>query len=726
MEIRVAQTVGKVKERAAAAAVVRAAAGGGLSRSALRRTLLPFIFCFALANHCAAVAVLAQSVQPTPTPSAQTSGPPQQVRALSDIAVRFVPAVKRVVEGAMLKRYTFLALVFAQIVMLAAFLKLQADKPGATRDFFGQCGRAVIILPLIVLGPWLISYLYTLGGQLVFPLRVPLRAAVQEFDDSYYRFTMGVFTATDRGGIYTPMPSGTESIVGVLSDRDSTVKTVDQMLDPARWDMTKLFTCLNIVRGILSFGSFILIVLTGFLMIAFRLAVPWMIAMSIDRSLAHEVSYKFARGVVVFTLVFPIVAHILMLIAYKIGTLGLAIYDGTPMYNVDPQTAQLIARPDVDPTFCFGVAVFMMAVSALCFIAAPVLSWKIAFGQTFEGVATVASGWMAAIVGSGINFVSAKIGASLNNMAERLQVETQANAGLTTARADYNATTQINAAGLHNQLGQINAARTGTVMTNNAAAAREQTNLLAVYRNQMANVQISRDAQVGADGQTGLIEADRAYGTRGAQNATAREQGQVLLNQQTGQNTNDQAWWSYGTETLGGVGGAVAGGAPGATPGQQVGRLASRPAEIVTDGVNIELQARGGLGLSSDYLSRTAGNNRTYAENRTEIEQTRADGLQGALTEQYGDQSGAISAWQQNVNNAANAQAAISSTAARESTSMLDRAALTKYAGAESAINQVRAAGLQAAEWHRIAQIIGQVTHDMTRRIEEMGQYRLG
>ncbi|MGB8511087.1 MAG: hypothetical protein WCD76_22135, partial [Pyrinomonadaceae bacterium] len=165
-------------------------------------------------------------------------------------------------------------------------------------------------------------------------------------------------------------------------------------------------------------------------------------------------------------------------------------------------------------------------------------------------------------------------------------------------------------------------------------------------------------------------------------------------------------------------------GAGSAGPGQQAGSLASHPGEIVTDSVNIEMQARGGLGLSSDYLGRTANNNRTYAEDRTEVEQTRATQTEGALTTQYSSQSGAISTWQQSVNNAANTQAAISSTAARESTGMLDRAALTKYAGAESAIGQVRSAGLQAAEYHRMAQIIGQVTHDMTRRIEEMGQYR--
>jgi hypothetical protein len=686
------------------------------SRDTVRRALLLSVLIFALFK-CAAV-VFAQTSSPTPVPSAQGSGPQQQVRNLSDIAVRFVPAVKRTVEGAMLKRYTFLAMVFAQLVMLAAFIKLQADKPGATRDFFGQCGRSIIILPLIVLGPWLISYLYTLGGQLVFPLRVPLRAAVREFDDTYYRFTMGMFTATDRGGVYQPMPTGTAGIVGVLSDRESTVKSVDQMMDPAQWDMTKLFTCLNIVRGILSFGEFVLVVLTGFLMIAFRLAVPWMIAMSIDKSLAHEVSYKFARGVVVFTLVFPIVAHVLMLIAYKIGTLGLSIYDGTPMYNVDPQTAQLIARPDVDPTFCFGVAVFMMAVSALCFIAAPVLSWKIAFGQTFEGVATVASGWMAAIVGSGINFVSARIGAALNNAAERLQVETSASAGLTTARADYNATTQINAAGLHNQLGQINAGRAGAIMSNNAAAAREQANLISVYRNSMANVEISREAQVGT------IEAERSYSTRGASNATAREQAQVLVDNQIAENSNDQQWWSFGTQTLGEVGGIAGGGAKGAAPGASLGSTAARPGEIMTDQVNIDTRLRSGLGLSSEYLARTSENNRTLADTRTEVEQTRAAAQEGALTEQYRAQSDAVSAWQQRVNAAADTQAGIAAQAANESTSMLNEAARIKLAGSESAIGQVRAAGLQAAEYHRMAQIISQVTHDMTRRIEEMGQYR--
>ncbi|MBC7933019.1 MAG: hypothetical protein H7Z38_20850 [Rubrivivax sp.] len=65
----------------------------------------------------------------------------------------------------------------------------------------------------------------------------------------------------------------------------------------------------------------------------------------------------------------------------------------------------------------------------------------------------------------------------------------------------------------------------------------------------------------------------------------------------------------------------------------------------------------------------------------------------------------------------------MSGRAATENTAMLDEAANIKQGGAEEGITRVRAAGLQAAEWHRMAQIISQVSHDITRRIEEMGQY---
>ncbi|MGH6609887.1 MAG: hypothetical protein ACRECQ_06505, partial [Burkholderiaceae bacterium] len=339
----------------------------------------------------------------------------------------------------MLRRYALLATVVAQLIMMASLIKLMAEKTGPTRDFFGFVGRAIIVLPLILMGPWLITYSYKLGQQLTSPLSAPLRDVKQNFDEQYVGWISGHFLVPDTTGTYVPLQDGRAALVGVLQDQTTTVRSVDQMFQGSFWDMPKLFTVMNIARGIIGFADFLLIVLTGFLMIAFRLAVPWMLAVCVDKSLAHEITYKFARGVIVFTLVFPVVANIMRFIGYSLGNLGMGLYDVRqmpPMYYMDPRTAQILAERAYDPTFTFGVAAFMMLVTALCLLASPVISYKIAFGQTFEGVATVASGWMAAVVGTGLNFVSAKIGAALNNAAERLHVQATADAGVITTRAE--------------------------------------------------------------------------------------------------------------------------------------------------------------------------------------------------------------------------------------------------------------------------------------------------
>jgi hypothetical protein len=106
------------------------------------------------------------------------------------------------------------------------------------------------------------------------------------------------------------------------------------------------------------------------------------------------------------------------------------------------------------------------------------------------------------------------------------------------------------------------------------------------------------------------------------------------------------------------------------------------------------------------------------------VENTRAAQTQGALTTQYQTQTGAVATWQGQVNQAANVQADIAGKAATESTGMLNEATKLRLDGAITALQKARLGGLEAAEYHRIAQIIGQVSHDIARRVEEMGQYR--
>ena len=96
---------------------------------------------------------------------------------------------------------------------------------------------------------------------------------------------------------------------------------------------------------------------------------------------------------------------------------------------------------------------------------------------------------------------------------------------------------------------------------------------------------------------------------------------------------------------------------------------------------------------------------------------------EGVLAAQYSTGSGPLGFWNAQVNRAADTQTSMAGRTAIECTSMLDEGAQVKLGGAEDSIAKVRAPGLQAAEWHRMAQSIGQVSHDITQRIEEMGQY---
>lgn len=195
----------------------------------------------------------AQTTEPSPRPQAGAATTPgKQVEALTGSAKVFVPTVKRIIEGQLLRRYALLATVVAQLIMMASLLKLMSEKPGPTRDFFGFVFRAIIVLPLILVGPWLVTYTYKLGQQLTSPLVRPLSEVRQNFDKQYAGWISGHFLVPDTTGKYVPLQDGRAGLIGVLQDQTTTVKSVDAMFESSFWDMPKLFTVMNITRGIIS------------------------------------------------------------------------------------------------------------------------------------------------------------------------------------------------------------------------------------------------------------------------------------------------------------------------------------------------------------------------------------------------------------------------------------------------------------------------------------------
>ena len=217
------------------------------------------------------------------------------------------------------------------------------------------------------------------------------------------------------------------------------LKTLNSATDMTSWSMPKLFFGLNLARGILQAGEIFLLVLSGFIMIGLRLAVPFMVAVAVDKKLAERISYPFIWGTVVFTMIFPVVRDTLTFIAYTVGSFGLSLYDGAAPYTIDERTSQIIKNNAYDPTLIIIVTLCIMLINGLMLWASPYLAYRIATGQLFEAVSSTASGWMAAIIGSAVEFTGLKSGAALQRQAESTQAQGGYQAELTRAKGSLDA-----------------------------------------------------------------------------------------------------------------------------------------------------------------------------------------------------------------------------------------------------------------------------------------------
>lgn len=180
-----------------------------------------------------------------------------------------------------------------------------------------------------------------------------------------------------RAILIKPGPNGTDVVLGVPYDKEATIKDVERKLDVSSWNMATMFSLLNLARGLIEFGDMFLLMLGSGLLIAVRLAVPFMIAVAIDRNLAHKVAYPFAWGVVVLTLVWPVVSYVIRSLAYLMGNVAMAMGDSGPLYTWDSATMQVIRNPLAEPVYTIVIAAVLMTITGLCVWFSPVIAYKV-------------------------------------------------------------------------------------------------------------------------------------------------------------------------------------------------------------------------------------------------------------------------------------------------------------------------------------------------------------
>src|SRR5438132_14369574 len=166
------------------------------------------------------------------------------------------------------------------------------------------------------------------------------------FNDSYSKFQQNLFTVKvdGRETAVNPVPLGSESVLGILVDTDSTIQNFDQKADVSQWHISTMMAWLNFERALIEFGDLILVILGAALTLGMKLAMPFMIACIVDRQIASNTTYPFFYVVVALTLVWPSVSKIIRIVAYMWGNVAMRFGDSSLLYicNYDP----LRASPD--------------------------------------------------------------------------------------------------------------------------------------------------------------------------------------------------------------------------------------------------------------------------------------------------------------------------------------------------------------------------------------------
>lgn len=436
------------------------------------------------------------------------------------VAGQMIPRMQQAVESPLVQGLENLAFWLAVIVMLFSFARLLRENDGASKDFFWWCFRLAVIFSLFGTGRTLINQWSQLGYDIVnvTEFRKVFWDAELEFEVNYEKFIEGLFLVQGT--------NLTDAVAALTTD-DVNLRNIANAANPSAWSLPNLFLGVTIARGILQFAQLFLALLSALITLALRLFAPFAIALAIDRNLAQRISYPFAWSAVVFTMVTPLVSHILGFIVYLVGNMALTIIKPeSAIFRLDANGA-IIGDPNVvgpAASACL-VLIVLMVLGALLLLASPYLSYKIAFGQLFEAVSTTASGWMGALTATGIEVAGVTYGSALQRQASETRIEGQAQSETARASAGKEAS-------------DLSARAQQIVGLQSAAASRSQSMgaIAGGYQMALRMNEAQRQASTGMleqsrQQQVANLHADRSFGQTQTGIQVGREERDLRIGQ---------------------------------------------------------------------------------------------------------------------------------------------------------------------------------------------------
>src|SRR6266540_2745072 len=427
--------------------------------------------------------VIVQAQAPTPSPSPVRSLS-ENIAALSQRAGSLLPYINNEIVSKLIGWFELLAWVFGNCLAGFAMLRVMRENNGEGSDLYWWFGRLALFFMLSGTSLAIINGMSAIGYEIANGNETGQQSVLQQlylaqrdsFNDSYAKFQQNMFTVKvdGRETAVEPVPLGSESVLGIIVDSESTIQNFDQKVDVSQWNISTMLTWLNFERALIEFGDLILVILGAAITLALKLAMPFMLACIVDKQIASKTTYPFFYGVVALTLIWPSVSKVIRIIAYMWGNVAMAVGDSSPLYIWNYATMRAITDPLAQPQYTIALAVFAMGLGALCLYGTPFISLYFLSGRIYESVATVVSSWMGAMVGTGIEKYSAEAAASINRQAEN----TQYNAGYqadVTRSAGQQEGGNLRAQGQRSaQLASIQSALTGQIAATSGAATTQR------------------------------------------------------------------------------------------------------------------------------------------------------------------------------------------------------------------------------------------------------------
>jgi hypothetical protein len=404
-----------------------------------------FRFVLAVAGPFAS-ALTAHAQTPAPSDPALSD----HIARLSIKAAQLLPYLQSEVLSHLQDWVYGIAIAVAVLVLLFSFLRLWRENAGGGNSnliFFFL--RSLFFFGLVGSSVWLIGQMAATGREIAEGNEINVsagrgllfefyRAQRDSFNESYEKLVMGTFTVKVDGRDFTVQPSSDTAgtFLGVLYDSEGTIKDLDKKLNDSSYTLPTLFNLLNAARTILEAGDFWLLVLGTVLVLIFKAAAPLMMAVAIDQKLAHKVSYPFAWGAGVLTLIWPAVSYFIRALAYLFGNMAMALGDSEPLYNWDYATMYAIKSNFASPVYVVAIATLMMTIAGGCLWISPYLAYRFSMGQVYEGVSAAMSQFAAMVISTGVEAYSATAAASINQLAQNTQAQGSYDAQTTEARAN--------------------------------------------------------------------------------------------------------------------------------------------------------------------------------------------------------------------------------------------------------------------------------------------------